>query len=113
MDQDKLNTPLADPTSMSQKSKDFLKLVMRLLKEGKIKLHVPDSLINFDVYDKLSEEKQGKVDLEAVNLITAIRDIHDLHEAGHVETYQMANLVDRVHNTKQRLEKEGGDLFII
>ena len=61
---------------------------------------------------KLDEEAQGKVDMEAVNLLAAIREMQGLHESGNQNSYQMENLVERVRNTKERLEKSA-DLFII
>ena len=48
-----------------------------------------------------------------MNLLSALRDIKGLYDAGQKDTYQMQNLIDRVQNTKERLEEEGGDLFII
>ena len=113
--QKELNQPLKDVQSsgQGQSHQDFLSLLLGLIEEGKIDVHKPASLINFEVYDKLDELKQGKVDLEAVNLTNAIREIKDLHDAGFSDTYQMQNNVLRVKATKERLETEGGDLFII
>lgn len=110
--QQELNAPLAD-SGVAQKNQEFLDLMLKLIEDGKIDLYKPATLINHEVYDKLSEEKQGKADLEAVNLLSAIREIKGLYDAEYQDTYQMQNLVDRVRNTKERLEEEGGDLFII
>ena len=111
--QKELNIPLktqkvADPTE-----KAFLENLVKLINEGKINLFRADTLINHLIYDKLPEDKQGKVDLEALNLLAAIREIKGLYDAGFVDTYQMENLVERLKSTKERLESAGGDLFII
>ena len=111
--QKELNTPLSDPTGASNENDKFLHLVISLINDEKIKLHTPSTLINKSVYDDLSEEKQGLVDMEAVNLLSAVREIKDLFDAGHKDTYQMQNLVERVRNTKERIEEKGGDLFVI
>ncbi len=111
--QKELNTPLSDPSGVGQENEKFLNLVISLIKEGKINLYQPSTLINQTVYVALPKEKQGKVDFEAMNLLTAIREIKGLYEAGYKDSYQMENLVERVRNTKERLETEGGDLFII
>ncbi len=111
--QKELNTPLSDPTGVSDENDKFLHLVISLINDEKIKLHTPSTLINKAVYDDLSEEKQGLADMEAVNLLSAIREIKDLFDAGHKDTYQMQNLVERVRNTKERIEEKGGDLFVI
>lgn len=111
--QKELNTPLSDPTGVSNENDKFLHLVISLINDEKIKLHTPSTLINKAVYDDLSEEKQGLADMEAVNLLSAIREIKDLFDAGYKDTYQMQNLVERVRNTKERIEEKGGDLFVI
>ncbi|MFH1283999.1 MAG: hypothetical protein ABIH78_00190 [Candidatus Peregrinibacteria bacterium] len=111
--QETLNTPLPNPEGVSDKNREFLKMVMNLINEGKIDLLKPDTLINHAVYDNLPEPERGKADLEAVNLLFAIKEIKYLFESGFSETYQMQNLLERVRNTKERLEDSTGDLFII
>lgn len=108
-----LNTPLKDGTGAADAYKEFLEILLKLINEKKIDLYRPSSLINYAVYDKLNPEKQGKVDFEAVNLMNAVREINGLYGAGFADTYQMENLVLRLKNTKERLEVESGDLFII
>lgn len=111
--QKELNTPLIDPDFKNQRNEDFLNLLIKLINEGKIELYRPSSLINFEIYDKLTEEKQGKADLEAMNMLAAIREIKDLFDNGFLNTFQMENLVERVRQTKERLETEGGNIFIV
>lgn len=111
--QKELNIPLALQGQADAKTTQFLEMLMNLINEGKIDLHNPDTLINHAVYDKLLPEKQEKVEMEAFNLLAAIRDIKDLYDAGYKDTFQMSNDVERLMFTKERLEKLGGDLFII
>lgn len=108
-----LNTPLVMSQPMNSQDQQFLNVVMDLVNSGKINLYGPSTLINHDVYDKLSLDKQGKVDFEAINLLGAIREIKDLYDHGFAQTFQINNLVERLRLTKERLESEGGDLFII
>ena len=108
-----LNKPLELSQGMDPKDRELLELVVKLINDGKINLYSPDTLINHAMYDKLDFEKQGKIDFEAVNLLAAIREIKGLYDAGYAETYQVSNLVGRLRNTKERLEVESGDLFII
>lgn len=112
--QKELNAPLSDPTGASEEDKEFLRMVLSMIESGEIDMLKPSSLINVEVYNKLSESQQGRTDLEALNLLAAIRQIRELddQEVG-MDTFQMQNLVERVKNTKERLEEEGGDLFII
>lgn len=111
--QKELNTPLADPDGSSGEDKKFFELVMQMINEGKIDLLNPETLINHAVYDKLSEEDQGKADFEAINLLASLRELKGLYDHGYADTYQMHNLIQRVRKTKERLEEKGGDLFII
>jgi hypothetical protein len=111
-DQDVLNKPLEDPTGFTGDDKVFLETVVKLVNDGKIDLYKPASLMNQEFYKKLSEEKQGQADLEAVNLLSVIRDIKGLYDAGMTKSFQIQNQVQRLKETKERLE-EGGDLFII
>ena len=109
--QKELNTPLRhDGTTQN---KEFLEILIKMISEGKINLYQPGSLINHSVYDKLDDAAKGKADLEATNMLTAVREIKGLHDAGYNDTYQMDNLVEQLRVTKERLENIGGDLFII
>lgn len=108
-----LNAPLKDPSGVNSENEEFLKMLIEMISDGKINLYRPNSLINNEVYDQLSEQEQGKVDLEAVNLLSAIREIQGLYENGFEGSFQIQNQVHRLRLIKERLEQEGGDLFII
>ena len=109
-----LNTPLQDSTGrLDGKDQEFLNLIISLIDDKKIDLYQPSTLINNAVYDKLDEQEQGKVDLEAMNMLTAIREIKGLYDNGYKETFQMENIVHRLRITKERLEEVSGDVFII
>ncbi len=108
-----LNTPLTIPSGNDLKDEEFLSFVLDLLSKGKIDLYKPDTLINHTVYDQLPVDKKGKADIEAFNILSKIREIKGLSDAGFRGTFQMQNLVHSVRNIKERLEIEGGDVFII
>jgi len=111
--QKELNLPLSDPTGTSKSDDEFFETVLKLVNDGKIDLYKPETLLNKAVYNKLAEEVQGKVDLEAVNLLTSIRQIKDLTEAGFSGSYQIQNQLESFRHAKQRIESESGDVFII
>ncbi len=111
--QEELNKPLEVKGGIKDENKKFLEFVVGLVNEGKIDLFTPHSLINDSVYNTLPEQKQGEVDLEAVNTLAAIRNIKGLYDAGHAESYQMENLVEKLRTTKEKFENELGDVFII
>lgn len=110
--QNELNAPLSSH-GVAQKNKGFLEAVISLIHGGKVNLFRPETLLNLVVYNKLPVQKRGKVDIEAVNLLSALREIDGLHNAGLADTYQMQYLVDKIRNAKERLEIQEGDIFII
>jgi hypothetical protein len=112
-EQKKLNQPLADPSGIDESNKVFLDDVVSKIESKEIDLHTPSTLINQELYEKLSEKIQGETDLNAVSLLAKLRDIKGLHDLGQIESYQFTNLVEQVRLTKERLEKDAGDIFII
>ncbi len=108
-----LNAPLVKNESMSATDEAFLNIILEFVAEGKINLYQPSTLLNHAVYDLLDQGKQGKADMEAMNLLTSIREIKGLCDAGFRQTFQVENLVSRLKMSKERVEELGGDLFII
>ncbi|MFC1655955.1 hypothetical protein ACFL3C_03735 [Patescibacteria group bacterium] len=111
--QQMINQPQADPTGVDDADKEFMKLVMKLIEDGAIDLYRPETLMNKEVYDSLDEANKGKADTNAVPLLGDIRNIKKLYEAGDRESYQIQNLIHRVRLTKERLENECGNVYII
>ena len=91
----------------------FLDQIMKLVEDGTINLYVPSSLLNTAVYDGLPQEVKAKADLNAVTMLTKIREIVDLEKAPMDTNYQEENLVSALRMSKERVEAEHGDVFII
>ena len=111
--QQRLNQPLASNSAFDPADDNFLKAVVSLVEEAKINLYSPSSLLNEPMYRTLTEEQRGKVDLEAFNLLTTLRNIYNLWKVENKATYQLQNLVHQVRLTKERLENISGDVFIV
>lgn len=111
--QQKLNTPPVNPKGLSQEDQAFLNQFTALADSGKVNLMQPSSLINHAIYDQLTPDKQGKVDFDAVNLATTLRNIYWLWKANPAPTYQIENMVHSVRLTKERLEEISGDVYVI
>ena len=112
--QKRLNQPIPHTAGLSPADLAFLNDVMSKVESGQIKLLVPSSIINHAVYDGLPPEQQGKVDYDAVNLLTTIRNIYDLWKYSNQQpTFQIENLVNQVRVTKERFEEVEGDVYII
>lgn len=111
--QKKLNEPLELPQGLSQEDQSFLNVVLTKVENKEIDLLKPSTLINQTVYDQLTEDKQGKVDFDAVNLASTLRNIYELWKYYQKPTYQIENLVRQVRLTKERLEEISGDVYVI
>lgn len=104
---------MVKPNGISQEDQTFLNMVLQKVERGEMNLMQPSSLINHKVYDGLPNEKQGKVDFDAVNLATTLRNIVDLWKYFQKPTFQIENLVHQVRITKERLEEISGDVYVI
>jgi hypothetical protein len=111
--QEELNAPEKDMTGVDVQDTAFLNDVVSKIEKKSIDLYKPSSLLNNEVYDKLSGENQAKADMDAFNMLSTIREIHNLWKLGHRESYQIQYLVRKIRLTKERLEEVGGDIFII
>jgi len=108
-----LNTPEKDPEGANDKNREFLEDVLGKIEKGEIDLVIPAKLLNKSVYDGLSVKLQGETDLSAVSMLARLRDIKNLHDMDALDSFQMENLVEQVRLTKERLEKDTGDVFKI
>ena len=108
-----LNKPLGHPGGLTDKDQEFLTLLVEKIEKKEINLYQPSSLLNHAVYDRLSDQAKAKAELDALNLLNAIREVYKLWQAAHKATYQIENLVNRIRVTKERLEEAGGDIYII
>ena len=111
--QETLNKPLEGTQTFESADREFLEMLLKKIEKGEIELYTPATLINHEVYDKLDEKGKGKADFDAVNLLSALRDINKLCKAGSKDTFQTQNMVHRIRITKERLEEISGDIYII
>lgn len=111
--QEELNKPVSDPEGISKEDMDFLQKVMELIENETINLLNPTTLINYKVYDALTEELKGKADINSLVILSTLRDIKTLWDLNEKDTYQIKNLVHKVRVTKERLENDIGDVYII
>ena len=108
-----INKPQADPTGVEDEDAKFMELVVKYINEGKIEIHTPSTLMNMAIYENASEKVQGKADFNAISLLNDLRQMKNLYDSGDHTSFQIQNLVQRVRLTKERLEDECGDIYII
>jgi len=98
----------ADP-----KDKSFLKDIIAKVDSGQIQLFTPSTLLNNEVYNQLPAEMKAKAYYDILTLLSKIRQVKKLWDAGEKDSYQILNLVHSLRLTKESLESAEGDVFII
>lgn len=111
--QSRLNAPLVDPAGFDPTDEQFLYEVLAKIDQGVIKLLFPDSLLKQEMYEKLDDAKKGKADQNALIILTSLRTIYNLWKANPVPTFQLKNEIHHIRMTKERVEKELGDVYVI
>lgn len=94
--------------------KEFAEHLYQLLDSGEIDLINSESLVNKEVYDKLDEEWQDKIDISLTNMINQIRLIDKLRQAGSEETeaIHLHTMIEHLWEMKQRIEEHHDALKI-
>ena len=108
-----INTPQVDPAGIDDTDAEYIEKVIKMIEAKKIDPHMPSTLLNMPVYEKLEEEAKSAVDINGFNLLAEIRQIKKLWDLGDKDSFQIQNLVHRMRLTKQKIEKEYGDCYII
>lgn len=108
-----LNTPLEDSSGFDPEDEAFVKDVIAKFDSGQINRHSPSSLINPKMYENLDQMQKGKADQNAFNILARLREIYDLWKLNPVPTFQLTNQIHAIRLTKERLEEELGDIYIV
>lgn len=91
---------------MSDEHETFMKEVLRLIDTKQIDVNNPRSILKQDVYDKLSEEWQNKIDASLPNIIDQLRHIVDFRVSKKTpdESPQLQTMISYLWQMKQRIE---------
>lgn len=109
-----VNTPIEKSSAMDDQDTALVNLIVSLVESKKINLYSPSTLINQEVYGKLSETTQGEVDQHAFNMLTSVREIYDYYKSSFSNNaYQFENRVRWLRLQKENAEREWGDVFVI
>lgn len=113
--QAEINKPLKKEEGLSESEKTFLNKILELIEKKKINFDQTSSIINQDVYEKLSPEHQVKVEMRARVALQNIRRIKDLydHPEYDTESHQMSSMLAHLYQEVETLEEAEGDVFKI
>ncbi len=107
-----VNEPIVDPTGLDDKDQELVNMIASLVDEGKINLYQPSSMVNQEVYDNLDRTQQGKIDQQAFNMLTTVRNIYSYNQSDFTNsTYQFQNMVHTFRLQKEKSEEEFGDVY--
>ncbi len=111
--QQAVNNPIEDPTGMDGDDQMLVNMIVNLIDEGKINLYQPSSLINQEVYDGLDDEKKGRVDQQAFNMLSTVREVYNYNQSDFTNnSYQFQNTVQKLREQKEQTENEIGDVYV-
>ncbi|PIQ76570.1 hypothetical protein COU78_02580 [Candidatus Peregrinibacteria bacterium CG10_big_fil_rev_8_21_14_0_10_49_24] len=103
-------TPVAG--KMGAKHTSFLSDLFALIDKGDIRTDEPQTFLNQEVYEKLSDEWKDKTDLALTNIANQLRLIDSFRKDTNtpVESPQLQTMVEQLWQMKQRIE-EDHDVF--
>ncbi len=104
--QKKAGQPIAG--HMDEKYKKFCVDIERMIKTGEIDVNKPETTLNKDIYDSLSDEWKAKVDVAMLNIVNLLRHIADFYISKETpnSSPQLQTMIDQLWEMKERIEKE-------
>ncbi len=108
--QKEMGKPVDD--GMSPKHRQWVEEMIRMSDAGEIDVLDPDTLVNRDVYEKMTQEDRGKVDLSLSTMANQLRHIEDFYRSDKTPNActQLQIMIDHFWAMRDRLE-EHGDVF--
>ena len=112
-EEDQKKAGKAGGNDMGEEHKNFLQTIIRMLDNGEIDTHKPQSFLNRTIYDSLDELAQGKVDLSMVNLADILRQIEWFYRSKTTPNAspELQNMIEHLWQMKDRVENNFGDVF--
>lgn len=106
-----LNTPL--PSKLGDEHRQYFSRIVKMLQSGKIDLLSLKSILNSDIYKRLSSQDQGIIDLAGINILHHLRTLAALFASDYHDTYQTRLIVEKIWETKERIEQKYGNVYIV
>lgn len=93
---------------LGAKYSTFLRDLFALIDKGDIRTDEPQTFLNQEVYEKLSEEWRDKTDLALINIANQLRLIDSFRKDTNTpdESPQLQTMVEQLWQMKQRIEDE-------
>ncbi len=90
----------------------FLQLVVKLIDDKQMDPYTPETLLNKNVYDALTDEWKAKVDYALMNISTQLRRIYEFYKSTATpdSSLQLQTDIDHLWQMKNRIERHG-DIF--
>lgn len=100
--------------AMSDEHRTFLKEIIRLLDAGEIVATDPQSFLKRDVYDRLSEQEQDRVDRSLLNIADQVRHIEAFYRSAATpdESPHLETMIAHLWQMTRRMEEKADVLKI-
>ena len=98
---------------MGDEHERFLETVLKLLKSKEIDPIDPQTFLNRKIYDALSQQEKGSIDLALVNLAGMLTHVVEFRLSKDTpdSSPQLQTMIEQVWQTKSRIEGKVGDVF--
>ncbi|MBI3816372.1 hypothetical protein HY285_02400 [Candidatus Peregrinibacteria bacterium] len=99
--------------SMGDRHKHFLKTITTLIESKAIDYHLPETLLQKDVYEKLSDIAKAKVDVTLLNIADMLRHVEQFYRSTATpdESPHLQTMIEHLWSMKERVEREHGNVF--
>jgi len=99
---------------MGAEHTEFVKMITKLITEGTIDFHQPETILNRPVYDVLDEAHRSQVDQAMVNIADMLRHITEFYVSKQTpdSSPQLETMIEQLWLMKNKVEAEHGDVFI-
>lgn len=108
-----LNKPADVDHEFEPEDDAFLKDIIAKFDSGSINRHSPSSLLNEKMYENLEQPQQARADQNALTILARLREIYDWWQLHPEPSFQIKNQLHAIRLTKEKLEEELGDIYII
>ncbi|MBI1812948.1 hypothetical protein HY285_02415 [Candidatus Peregrinibacteria bacterium] len=98
---------------MDDPHKQFLKTIAALIESKSIDYHLPETLLEKDIYERLSEGARAKVDVALLNIADMLRHVEQFYRSTATpdESPHLQTMIEHLWSMKERVEREHGNVF--
>jgi hypothetical protein len=99
---------------LSKKEEDFVGNIEKLIKNGEINPSIPDSIINQEIYKKLTIKEEKEINFLSVSICANIRQLErNIKHNSPTHSIETKSLISYIFSSINNTEKLFGNVFKI